>query len=373
MEYRKARPEEEEQLLDFINLVFSQAHEPHDFAALLPKVYAHPGFSRYHLVAAEQGSILATVAMLPLTLRVEEGVMLRCGYVGSVSVHPRKRGAGHMRRLMAMTLEEAKAQGMDFVALGGQRQRYAYYGFERGGEKLEFMVNGANIRHAVQAAGDLCLREITDRQDRAIAFLCRLTAVQPMTCVRKENDFYDIMRSWHGRYYALERDGEILGGLYAIGDEITELVLAEENLCEQAVAAWLQRQERCTVRVPACNRVRANCLKRFSENYTVSDAAMYRVLNWQRVLENCLSFKSSYQPLCDGEFIFEVEGEGRYRIRVQDHAPKVLPCADAPQMVCTPQKAVEFFLSPYTALETVSPMLRSWLPLPLGIPAADGF
>ncbi len=53
-------PEEEEQLLDFINLVFSQVRVPHDFEALLPKVYAHPGFSRLHAVAAEEGRIRAS-------------------------------------------------------------------------------------------------------------------------------------------------------------------------------------------------------------------------------------------------------------------------------------------------------------------------
>ena len=69
-EYRLARPQEEADVLDFINMVFSMHSQPHDFAALLPKVYAHPGFARYHYVAVEDGHIRGTVALLPLTLRV---------------------------------------------------------------------------------------------------------------------------------------------------------------------------------------------------------------------------------------------------------------------------------------------------------------
>ena len=99
-EYRMATPADEESILDFINMVFSQAHRPHDFAALLPKVYGHPGFSRYHVLAMREGRIRSTVALLPLELRIDAQCALKMGFVGSVSTHPSERGAGHMRELM---------------------------------------------------------------------------------------------------------------------------------------------------------------------------------------------------------------------------------------------------------------------------------
>ena len=60
--YRFARQEEEDEILDLINLVFSQTARPHDFSEMLPKVYAYPGFSRYHAVAEEGGRLIATIA-----------------------------------------------------------------------------------------------------------------------------------------------------------------------------------------------------------------------------------------------------------------------------------------------------------------------
>ena len=69
-EYRFARPEDEEKVLDFIDFVFSQAHRPHDFARLLPKVYAHPGFSAIHALAVADGRIRAAVAVMPMTMGV---------------------------------------------------------------------------------------------------------------------------------------------------------------------------------------------------------------------------------------------------------------------------------------------------------------
>ena len=109
-EYRKALEHEEADILDFINYVFSQAHRPHDFRKLLPKVYAHKGFYRYHYVAAENGHIRGTVAVLPVEMPFGDGQSLKIGYVGSVSAHPYDKGAGHMKKLMQLMLEDTKEQ-----------------------------------------------------------------------------------------------------------------------------------------------------------------------------------------------------------------------------------------------------------------------
>ena len=168
-EYRLARPQEEADVLDFINMVFSMHSQPHDFAALLPKVYAHPGFARYHYVAVEDGHIRGTVALLPLTLRVEENCALKAGYIGSVAVHPYSRGAGHMKALMRMALTDAEAQGYDLLALGGRRQRYAYFGFEKGGQRLTFSLNSDNVRHAMADVDEDAVRIRTaERGDIAL-------------------------------------------------------------------------------------------------------------------------------------------------------------------------------------------------------------
>lgn len=37
--YRKALPKDFPHILDFLNMVFSMSHCPHDFRQLLPKIY----------------------------------------------------------------------------------------------------------------------------------------------------------------------------------------------------------------------------------------------------------------------------------------------------------------------------------------------
>ena len=59
-----------------------------------------------HRVAAdENGKLRAQIAVLPEKLMVA-GHPLRGGFVGNVSVHPKARGEGHMKRLMQDWLKE---------------------------------------------------------------------------------------------------------------------------------------------------------------------------------------------------------------------------------------------------------------------------
>lgn len=377
IEYRQALPQDEAHILDFINMVFSMDSQPHDFAALLPKVYAHAGFSRYHYVAVQEERILGVVALLPMTLRIEQGSALRIGYIGSVSVHPYARGAGHMKALMAFAVNDAKAQKLDMLLLGGRRQRYGYFGFEKGGTSLLFSLNADNIRHALCGVSTdmLSIREVTHADDATLQAILPLCSRQPFCCERAPERLLDIFHSWHNRLYVFERtDGNAFAGyLCASGDRICELALTDERLLPETLAVWMKGRSRAEILVPICHRVRASYLKSIAEGYTLSDAHMLRVLNWQHVLEKLLRFKAGYQPLCDGSFIFEIEDAGCYQIAVCNHEVSVSQSDCAPQIVFTPQRAVEFFFSPYTALFEASPMLKSLLPLPVFIPAADRF
>ena len=126
------KPEEWEDCIKLANYVFSTAHRPHDFEQLIPRVYqAGPEMARIHRVAvAENGRLRAEIAVLPQQMAAG-GKLLRAGYVGSVSVHPKARGEGHMKRLLGDWITDLEGT-CDLLALDGQRQRYAYFGFTPG-------------------------------------------------------------------------------------------------------------------------------------------------------------------------------------------------------------------------------------------------
>ena len=56
-----------------------------------------------------------------------------------------------MRRLMDMALDDMVREGIDLSVLGGRRQRYNYFSFEKTGSLYEFTINDDNLRHCFSA------------------------------------------------------------------------------------------------------------------------------------------------------------------------------------------------------------------------------
>jgi len=376
-EYRFARPGEEEDILDFINLVFSQSHAPHSFDRLLPKVYGHDDHASLHALAIREGRIRAAVAMLPLTLQVDESHALKAGYVGSVSVHERYRSEGHMKALMEMTMERAREEGYDLLALGGQRQRYGYWDFEGGGVCITFSVTAANIRHALGPvdAGLIRIRPVTEAKDPLLPALYALSCSQQMICRRRKDRFLEIMQSWNHTLYALENafDGSLAGYICGNSGYIAEMVLQDDEMLYPVLKAFMADKRNVQIRVPFHMTRRAEQLKAIAEGYSLSDTQRFCILNFPRVLECALAFKCSFRSLEDGRFVFEITGRGRYALAVKDGRVTVSETGDAPENTFTPRQAVQFFFTPYSGLMAEGRLLRSWLPLPLDIPSADGF
>ena len=375
-EYRFARPEEEPQILDLIDLVFSQGSRPHDFRKLLPKVYAHPGFAGFHAVAVQENRIRAVIAMLPLTLHYAGG-LLQGGYVGSVAVHSQSRGEGHMKALMQLQLNAARSQSYDFLALGGQRQRYGYFGFENGGTALTFRLNSANMRHALPEADPdaVALRPLLDAADPALLGIAALHEGQPCFCRRDPARLYDILCSYNAVPYAVEDrpSGALRGYFVAQGSDISEMTLTDEALCAPVLKAWGRNHAGFSLRVWDGQTERGAFLRSVAEGYTLADAEMLRVLHWPRVLFAALKFKNSYQPLPEGRKVIAIEGCGALCLLVKAGEAAVFPTGEAPDLTLTEQQAISFFFSPLSAFLQADPLLVAWLPLPLSLLTADQF
>ena len=374
-EYRFARPGEEEAVLDHINLVFSQAHAPHHFDRLIPKVYGHPDHAPLHAIALEDGHIRAAIGLLPMVLQLDEAHTLKAGFVGSVSVHERYRGRGYMKKLMEMIMARGRELGCDFLALGGQRQRYGYWGFENGGCSLRFDLNSANIRHGLKAVDGsrMIIRKIENEADAALDAIYALYQQQKMLCLRSRDRFLETMQTWNHSLYALEKEGRLIG--YCCGSEtwIGELALSEEGELLPFIKAWMQGKNHGSIIVPMHMQGRARAIKAFAEGYAIQDGEMFLILHWPRVLSAALEARHRTSPLADGRFVFEIKGHGRFALSLEKGKAAATETEDAPETIMTENQAVEFFFSPFSAFFASSPLLQCWLPLPLNIPSADGF
>ena len=230
--YELAGAADRREIIDFINMVFSVSHRPHDFKKILPKVYGD-GAAWYnrtaHFIERNDGRITAVVAALPLELRVLDK-RLKVGYVGSVSAHPYERGRGAMKALMVMAREYAESSGMCALMLGGQRQRYEYFGYRNAGLKRVYSVNKANVRHGLAdiSVEDVILRKVTEGDAELLDKIYELHGRQKVAVERPREALHFIMISWEYEILACEIGGAFTG--YA-------LVNNKDNHCSELVVA----------------------------------------------------------------------------------------------------------------------------------------
>ena len=223
---------DKQEIIEFIDYVFSKAHRPHDFATLLPKVYGACGDgAAHHFVVREDGRIAAAVLAYPVMMHIGGRALMTLG-VGSVSTHPACRGKGYMKLLMDAVDERAREMGAAFAVLSGERQRYAYYGYEYGGYQMNAVLTPSNVRHALRDAHVQGM-EIRAMTDGDAPWAMALMQREPCYYDRWEDAFTDILRSWNNEPFVVSRDGRPVGyGTLRRNPDIcriAELLLEDES------------------------------------------------------------------------------------------------------------------------------------------------
>ena len=331
VEYRKARAEEADDILDFINYVFSQAHNPHDFKKFNPAMYdsGYP-FWKEHYVAVENGRIKAT---LSITKKETEraGMKLIHGHVGQVSVHPYSRGAGHMKELMRMADEDMQRDGWDFAELNGLRQRYEYFGYTQGDCRCMMTVTSTNIRHALK--GKESSFGVRQRTDNTI---------------------------WETKWDLLDENGNAVG---MVGKGT--LVLDDLSRAPEACDAFFRAsgETMMTISAPLYDTERIRAISSFCEDVMFKTRMQYRVYHFDRFLKAGLTLRAQAGLLQDGERTIEIDGKP-LRIAVKDGQVTVEEGRAGEGRKLTAMQAQEMMFS--TASAALYPdMPAGWFPISL--------
>ncbi len=371
--YTTGTPEDREAIIDFGNMVFSQTRVPHDFKALLPKTYAdgQTGIEEWHYLAKQNGKIVGLVACRPTPL-VIAGETLDCGYIGTVSVHLYHRGEGHMKALMKLMLDTERKRGRDMLILGGKRQRYNYFGFERAGTELKWQITPTNIRHTCGEldAGGISFPEIVSQDDPLLDQAKALSDSLPIHGVRPRGDYLLFMHSWRSHLRAVMIDGVFAG--YMMG-EITELALKDENDLPRVLKAFFAQTDSESVTL-ACNPVekeRIAILSTIAETCTLSPSKMVQVFDWVRTLRALLRLQARIRRLEDGIMTFLPEGSRAFTVRVKDGVPEVYLDTRKPDLTLPALEMERLFFFLPSALS--HPLPFGWAPLPFTISGADTF
>lgn len=379
--YRKATEADRDSYIDFANLVFSMSARPHNFKALLPKVYGDGQKSAHMQTLAldGKGNIRGLVAVMPNVMNVM-GTAIRTGYVGTVSVHPYARGEGHMKKLMTMALDEMRAAGCDLTMLGGQRQRYEYFGYTRGGVTHNYTVTATNVRHALSGVdvSGIELRDIHPDDAAALEAACALHNKKLCRGARTPADFYTIAISWEAKPVGVYQAGAFVG--YMIvgtnGDDapITELVLADDALTGAVIKKHLMSTgaRSCEVACPAYAAGLRRALARFAEYSVISEGQQLAIFNFPKVVGAFMKLKASYVRLEDGVRSYLIDGQP---MTIRVHANEVNVTPDADPAEAAPISALDaqhlFFGADGPLCGESLPM--NWGQLPLYLDNPDGF
>ncbi|MFH1571281.1 MAG: GNAT family N-acetyltransferase, partial [Gemmatimonadota bacterium] len=274
------RASEFDEAMEFLNMVFGE-HSPHDFARMLPTIYrpTDEHMTHNHAIRVD-GRICAIVGMFPIAWQVG-GARLRVAGIGGVSVRPDSRRLGYMRALMEHCVGRMKAEGCHVSWLGGQRQRYLYFGYDKCGSGYRFTLNKSNLRHSFIGRPKVRFEPLTTDQPERLARSKALHDAQPVHVERPLADFHRHLVCWyHVPYAAVDGDGDMVGYLVAnaAGDTVTELLARDDGAALEMVHAWTvdHCQAGATFELHPWARRLAQLLGRYCESVSSTSTG-----NWQ--------------------------------------------------------------------------------------------
>ena len=367
--------------MDFLNLVFG-THGPHDFEQMLPALYQPTEeWTSCNYAVREEGRIKGIVGLFPFIWRVGEA-RFKVGGIGGVSTHPKSRGAGHMKALMSHCVGVMKEEGYHLSYLGGQRQRYQYFGYERCGSASSFNLNKSNLRHCFKDDPGIRFEPLKAEDEERLIQTRKLHDAQPAHCIRSPENFYKRLRSWNQKpFAAFDVDDCMVGYLTASGsgDEIGELAARDDGIALCMLRAWVAGHSEYGTRVnlPAWRGDLARALGKCCERFDVHATGTWEVFDWVAVLDALMKVRRLGGPLLGGAVVVGIEKYGSVRLRVEGDNAGCAMTNEAPAVQCDALTAMRLLfgpLSPSQVLElpAEASLLEQWCPLPLYWPSQDG-
>ena len=369
------------EIMNLIDRCFGRTEPGQSLAGLLPKCYREeyrPQDSNYVVIDGE-GNLTATVGAYDHELMVC-GRRIPCRGIGNVGVHPDHRGRGYMKTAMNRALADMITDGIAISTLGGRRQRYQYFGYDKVAPTYCFRISDQNIRHALGGGpAPFAVAEVTDPADPVIASIRALNETSPLCPIRPAERYLDIATTWFSHLLVLWEGDRFVG--YCIKDSggtITELQLVRDaDICGAVHTLHAYIGGPYTILLPLYQDAYAAALAPVAEDLSLNCAMHFNVLKYGPVMEGFLALKLTYTHLPDGDLtclIHGYAGDERLRISVRDGAPSVTPLSDDDpvELELSHLEAMALFFGHVCPARNRAPAAaRLWFPLPLWMYKAD--
>ena len=369
-----------EAIMQLLNISFGFLTPETDLRGLLPKLYREelrPQDANY--VVVEDGEPVAAVGAYDHEIRVC-GRTLPCRSVGNVAVHPNHRSKGYMKLAMNAALRDMIEDGIAISALGGRRQRYLYYGYDKAATSYKYTITRENIHHVFgDFSAPFSIREVNDRNDPVIEKIIALNDGLPFTPVRPREEYLYIANSWKAKLLVAE-DGDNFVGYFILngGRHATEVATVQnESFIPFIRSIYAFFGEDFSLTLFPYQMYYRMALTPFAEDMSVGFAMQFNILNYRSVAEAFLALKLTYTKLPDGEvklLVHGYAGDERICIAVKNGEQSVTVIDDSVPVdyELSHAEAIEFLFSPISPRrEAASELARLYFPLPLCMRMAD--
>jgi predicted acetyltransferase len=375
------KPERLEELTRFLNRAFGR---PEDYRRFYPRDYGPPAqrmTGQYAIL--EDNKIVAAAGIVPITWRVGPAT-LRIACVGNVAVELEQRGRGLMQTLMRFVLQQIRQENYPLALLGGQRQRYQYFGWERAGTWVKFSISRSNLKHHRQATGlpPITLEPLGE-DPQTIADLTRLHEAQPVRCDRPPDHLDKWLRRWESRpFVARAADGSTVG--YAVVADksncVTEMVCGRADTARAMVRALVEQRESDSLdwQIGPMDLPLQHILGEFAEQMQLTSAGNWQILDWPAVVGTLLQARHALSPLPAGSLSIHIRGQQTLRLEVENHYARCQVTPLRSDWEIDPMQLTRLLFGPLPPhrvmpLPSHAAILNAWCPLPLSIPRQDQF
>ncbi len=363
-----------EELFEMLNYTFGHNGIDKNFETMFPALYKESQEPEKHnLIVRENGKLVAAVGVFPRKIRVGEETLESWG-IGNVAVHPAYRGRGYMQQLMKLALEKMLEAGIDMSDLGGQRQRYQYFGYEIDCPPVYFRTTKRTVNHHFrQGTGrQLDLHVMTPDDTAYWDAAYALHEKSACRVLRGRELFPDVTVSHYNKAVAVLENGHFLG--YYTG-ELTELSLEDPADLPAVLAEYVGRYGEVTFPIAPWDTEMLRIASDFCEEASAKNREKCTIFHFKKVISAYLKLEAGYLTLPEGSRSYLVKGfagDEAFTVTVRGGQPSVTPCApEEAETVLEHCEAINFFFGIYSDRRRSDPFARAMFPLPMYFTRAD--
>jgi hypothetical protein len=287
-----------------------------------------------------------------------------------------------MKALMTESMEELKRLGADVARLGGMRQRYNRYGFEKAGQNFSFTISAKNVRdyydsslgHEGEYKPMLSFRPITRDDDVALSFAQTVYANAPQHTDRGDNQrFFDVTHAWKCTpWLATFPDGMPAGFLsnYPNSGRVTEHYALSPTVDYQMLLDWMafMKFDSVTFATAPWDVELNRKAGKIAETVSVATADNFKIVHFAKVAMAMLAMKATYAAIPDGQFSLAIND--METIQAMDGMFKAVEGVTA-DLTLNNLDATRFLFGPLPPSSVcdipapIRPVVEALLPLPL--------